>query len=82
MTVEQFIVGVDSIPSWFTEEVQKGKAHIQYEENSKVIKQIVINTPFKRYTAYRGDVVLMLQKGMTVIPKEIAKKYGQQPIKS
>lgn len=82
MTAEQFIVGVNNVPAWLHEEVQKGKASILYKDDSRVVKQIEINTPLGRYTACRGDVVLMLPTGLTVIPKEIAKKYGEQPIKS
>ena len=81
MTAEQFIVGVDNIPAWMNEAVQKGLAHILYEGDSKAIKEIEINTPLKVYKAHRGDVVLMLPTGITVLPKRAAKRYGEQPTK-
>lgn len=78
---KQFIVGVDSIPAWFKEQMQKGRAHVHQDEETKKIEKISISTATKQYVAKPGDVVLMLRTGMVVLPKETAKRYGEQPQK-
>ena len=81
MRAQQFIVGVDNTPVWLREQIQLGRAKAQYEEDSRTVKEVEIYTASKTYRATKGDVVLMLSTGMTVIPRAIAKKYGEQPVK-
>lgn len=83
-SVKQFVVGRQNFPPWFIEKVQNGEARVQYESDSKDPKKIVcigISSWLRNQTAFPGDVIVMLEKGMTVIPKEVAKLYGEKPIK-
>lgn len=78
---KQFILGVDKIPDWFNEQSRKGRVKVTKDEVTDTIESVTILGPTKNYKAYHGDTIVMLKSGMTVIPKDVTKKYGEKPIK-
>lgn len=71
--VKKIIVGVDKIPTWFNEECSKGRAKI-VTENGKLLNIIVHNVS-RTVTANIGDVIILYNSGLSVIPADKAVKY-------
>lgn len=73
---KQFIVGQNT-PTWFQEQASKGRAKAHYDEEGKLL-HITVHSPTKVYEAKPGDVIVLLNTGMSVIPKAMAIRYGGQ----
>ena len=71
--VLKFVVG-EGFPDWFNEEVGKGRARINYDNDGK-LKNITLFTVSKQITANIGDVIVKTNTGMSLIPDEKAVKY-------
>lgn len=65
--------GRDKVPEWLREEMSRGRGRIEYEDGEAV--KATIYTVGGTKVLKPGDVVLKLKSGMTVLPKEAARKY-------
>lgn len=72
---KKFIFGVEKTPEWFTNECLSGRAKVNYNEETGEIENAIIYSPTKRFYANKGDVIMMMKSGMTVIQRDKAKKY-------
>ena len=71
--VLKFVVG-EGFPGWFNDEVGKGRARINYDENNNLVN-ITLFTVSKQIIANKGDVIVKTNTGMSLIPDEKAVKY-------
>lgn len=73
-SVLKFVVGRDDFPVWFNDECSKGRAKINFEKGR--VKNVIVYSPTKTFTANIGDVIILYNSGMSVIPSDKAVKYG------
>lgn len=74
---ETFILGRGSVPSWFNDEANKGRAKLIYNEDEELIGAKVFMAT-KMVNANVGDTIMLLKSGLAVVPREKAKKYKVQ----
>lgn len=72
--IKKFTVNDMNFPIWFNDECAKGRAKI-VTEDGKLLNIVVYNAT-KTLTANIGDVIVLYNSGLSVIPKEKAVKYG------
>lgn len=70
---KQFILGKEKFPAWFDEQVAKGRAKVNYDDDNDLIN-VTVYTPTKTVVALPEDTIMLLKSGLTVIKKEAAKK--------
>lgn len=75
--VKSFVLGKDKVPTWFNDEMAKGRAKANYTDDE--LTSVSVFVPTKTLIANIGDTIMMLKSGLTVIPAEKAKKFGMQP---
>lgn len=68
--------GKDKVPDWLREEMSRGRGRIEYEDGVPV--RAVIYTVGGTKVLHKGDVVLKLKTGMTVLPKAAADRYMKE----
>lgn len=77
MEIKDFVLGKGKIPNWFNEQCEKGRAKINYDDESNIINA-TIHTPTKSIKAKIGDSIMLAKSGLQVVPKEKAIKYRIQ----
>lgn len=71
---KKFVVRDMNFPIWFNDECAKGRAKV-VSDNGKLIN-IVVHNATKTITANIGDVIVLYNSGLSVIPGDKAVKYG------
>lgn len=71
---KKFVVRDMNFPVWFNDECAKGRAKIVTEDGK--LLNIVVHNATKTLTANIGDVIVLYNSGLSVIPREKAVKYG------
>ena len=67
MDNKSFILGVDSIPSWFANQCATGRIKVNYTQDGSIIDATIFSTTKLR--AVRGDILVYNGKSVTVVPK-------------
>lgn len=75
--MESFIFGEMRAPDWFNKEANAGRVKVLYDEDDEILGAQIISG-MKVYEVRIGDTVLYSKYGLSVVPKEKAKKFGLQ----
>lgn len=67
---QSFTLG-STIPDWFNEQLGRGRAKLQYEDDEVV--GAVLNKPTGRVEVKVGDTIVLSKTGLSVRRKEAAK---------
>ena len=65
----RFIFGREKVPEWFNEQVNKGRAKVEYDPDTQEVVGATIFAPTKTFHASVGDAIVISRSGMCVVPK-------------
>lgn len=66
---KMFVFGREKVPEWFNEQVDKGRAKVEYDLDTQEVIGAVIFAPTRTFHASVGDAIVISRSGMCVVPK-------------
>lgn len=65
----RFVFGREKVPEWFNEQINKGRAKIEYDPDTQEVVGATLFTPTRTINVVVGDTIVISRSGMSVMSK-------------